>query len=353
MPYQINNSQTAEQNFVGLINTGTQLTFTGAEFTRGTPSVYTPESPDTSNTEITLTAVSGSGFTGTKTIRYRRLELGHTKTAAATEFSVLAEDDRASMKQKIATEHNLILSEFDLVGTIPAPGDDDSECTIEAVTNSIIYFGTYSVTLLAASAPPVLDENTFQLRDRTSTVTYASVYLADVPTATIMGNNGNTSLEEWSTAQNPSIINGAPDRSIVSFTDLGTAGAFFATRQPATEGPRYWEVVITKMSTQLGKFAIGTWGHPFADFNENLYVGGGSSIGGSATYYETNGSIVNNNGFITSGPALQEGDIVGIIASNPSLPNAARFYVNGVFAGAADITAASVTPMVSQKEVET
>ena len=350
MPYQINRNLSAEQNLIGLINASADYSFTGSEFTRGAPQVYTPESPDTSNTQITLTAVQGSGFKGTKTVRYRRLALGNTVTAATRTFEVSSSDNQASVEQMIAEVHNLVLGQFYLSGSIPLPGDPDTNCTIEAYADSPLYFGTCPITLTSSAVVPPPEMNTFQLRTRTSTITYANVYLADVPSALIMGNDANTSLEEWSTAFDPNVINGSPDRSLVSLTGLGTAASFFAERQPAVEGARYWEVIINNVSAGLGEFAIGTWGHPFNDANESLYVNGGADIGGAATYYESDGEIRNNNGLIMTGPALVEGDIVGIVVSDPSLPNAARFYVNGVFIGAADVTAMKVMPMVSQKD---
>lgn len=352
MGHPIDRSKTAFQNFVDLINTVTNYELTGTEFTNGEPTEYIPEEPDTSNTQITLTAVPSSGFTGTTTVRYSRLALGQTKIGASTTFALTGNPSRSAVEQLIAQAHNLVLDEFSLSGSIPLPGDPDSNCTIEAASGSLLYFGTCPITLTSEAVIPA-EQNVFQLRTRTVNIQYASAYLADVPTATIMGNDGNMATEEWSTSFNPSIVLGNPDRSIVSTSDLGTAADFFTTRQPSIEGPCYWEILVVNLVPTLGKFAIGLYGHPFNDFNENLYVGGAPDIGGSATYYESDGGIINNNSFVTSGPALVEGDVVGIVVSNPASPNAARFYVNGAFIGAADVGASPVTPIVSQKQIET
>jgi hypothetical protein len=349
MPHQIDKTKTAEQNLIDLINTASEYTFTGEEFTHGTPEEYIPESPDVSNTQILLTAVPGSGVTGTKVITYRRLEIGRTVIAAPRTFEVTSSDNQASVEELIAEAHNLVIGQFYLSGSIPEPGDPDTSCTLQAYSDSLLYFGTCPITLTSEEVAPPAEQNVFQLRTRTPNIQYASVYLADVPTATVIGNDANTATEEWSTAFNPNITT---DESTVSLSGLGTAADFFTTRQPSVEGPRYWEILIVNVAPELGTFAIGLYGHPFNDFNENLYVGGAPDIGGSATYYESTGFIVNNNSTITSGPVLAEGDVVGIVVSNPAVPNAARFYVNGVFIGTADVTASSVTPIASQKQIE-
>jgi hypothetical protein len=353
MGHRIDRTKTALQNFVDLINTVTMYQLTGTEFTYSEPTEYTPEEPDTSNTQILLTATSESGFTGTKAVQYKRLGLGQTKIGSSFTFTVEEGDDRDSVEEKIAIAHNLVLGEFSLVGSIPSPGDTNDSCTLEAASNSLLYFGTCDITLISEEVMPPAEQNVFQLRTRTPNIQYASAYLADVPTATIIGNDGNTATEEWSTSFNSSVTVGNPDSSTVSLSGPGTAADFFTTRQPSTEGPRYWEILIVNIAPELGTFAIGLYGHPFNDFNENLYVGGAPDIGGSATYYESNGVIINNNSFDALGPELVEGDVVGIVVSNPASPNAARFYVNGVFAGAADVTASPVTPIVSQKQIET
>jgi hypothetical protein len=349
--HQINRTKTAKQNMVDLINTEANYVFSGNEFTFSSPQAYSQES-EISNTQVTLTSVPEYGFIGTKTIKYRRLELGHTFIGATTTFHVTASDNQASIEHRIAAEHNLVFGEFYLSGSIPSEGDQDTVCTLQAYGDSLLYFGTLLVTLSAGGPPPTVYKNIFQLRARTPTITYASVYVSDVPTATILGHDGNYATEEWGTSFNPAIMNGVPDRSVVSLAGLGTASGFFSTRQPAVEGSRYWEVAVLEVSPELNKFAIGMWSYLSSDFNENMYVGGGASAGGSATYYQSDGKLINNNGLIATGPALAEGDIVGIIASNPSFPNAARFYINGIFIGSADITGMPVTPIVSQMEAE-
>lgn len=147
MPQQINRAKTARENLIDLINTGSTYTFAGTEFTEGAPAAYVPTEPDTSNTEVILTAVEGSGFVGTKSIKYRRLALGATRPGARVNYEIDGEDDLASLKEAIAQEHNLVSSDFDLTGDLPAQGDPAEEFTLTAVAGSVLYTGSTVVNV--------------------------------------------------------------------------------------------------------------------------------------------------------------------------------------------------------------
>lgn len=147
MAQQINRALTAIQNMVALINTGSTYTFTGSEFTFGNPANYVPVAPDTSNTEVILTAVEGSGFVGTKSVKYRRLALGATRPGARVNYTIDADDTLVTLKEAIAQEHNLVAAEFDLTGDLPAQGEPVAVFTLTAKANSLLYTGSTTVNV--------------------------------------------------------------------------------------------------------------------------------------------------------------------------------------------------------------
>lgn len=147
MTFQVDRTKTAVANALGLINSGSTYVFTGTEFTMGTPAANTPTDPEEdTNTALTLTAVEDSGFTGTKDVRYRRLALGATRPGARQNYVVTTGDDLAALKEEIATEHNLVLDQFDLTGTLPVNDAAPAETfTLTAIANSLVYTGTHTV----------------------------------------------------------------------------------------------------------------------------------------------------------------------------------------------------------------
>lgn len=148
MGQQIDRTKTAEQNMLALINTGSTFQFTGTEFTYGLPSSQTPADPqENTNSQVTLTAVAGSGFTGTQTVRYRRLALGATRPGALTSYTITGSDDINTLKAAIALEHNLVPDQFSLTGTLPTTSGEQQTFTLTAIANSLLYTGSTTVTV--------------------------------------------------------------------------------------------------------------------------------------------------------------------------------------------------------------
>lgn len=316
MPYQIDRAKTARQNLIDLINTVTTYTFTGTEFTNGDPSVYTPESPDTSNTQITLTAASESGFTGTKNIKYRRLELGHTKTGASATFTVEDGDDRSSLETKIAIEHNLVIGQFSLVGTIPAYGEPDSSCTIEAVNNSLLYFGSYEVTLTESLSPPVPSNYSVRMRTLLQDMIHASAYTAAV--ADVTGRGG--SIDAASIG--PGMVLSETDTVVTS--SGSTCSCTGTTNSLVPNGiVCEWEVISSGGSQMSVGFLSGSGSYSNSDFR----AGDDNFPGPFGTWYDSDGQGVGAGQGGLSLPTYTEGDIIGIVNRSGV---GTLFFKNGV-----------------------
>lgn len=145
---QIDRLKTADANILALILTASSYAFTGSEFTVGPASSQTPVDPmETTNSQITLTAVDGSGFTGTKTLRYARLALGATRPGAKVAYQIGGSDTNATLKTAIAVEHNLVESDFDIAGTLPLQGAAAQVFAVTAIAASKLYTGTFNVSV--------------------------------------------------------------------------------------------------------------------------------------------------------------------------------------------------------------
>lgn len=146
--FQINRALSATQNLLGLVNNNSTYAFTGTEFTIGVPSAQTPADPEeNTNSQVTLTAVVGSGFIGTKTSRYRRLAIGATRPGALVNYTIGAGDTQADLKEMIAVEHNLVSSDFTITGTMPTVDQQTEVFAVTAINDSLLYTGTINVNV--------------------------------------------------------------------------------------------------------------------------------------------------------------------------------------------------------------
>jgi hypothetical protein len=305
MPHQIDRAKTARQNLIDLINTVTTYTFDGTEFTNGDPSDYTPESPDTSNTQITLTAVSESGFTGTKSIKYRRLELGHTKTGAETTFTVEDGDDRDSLEAKIAIEHNLVLGEFSLSGTIPGDGDPDSSCTLEATNNSLLYYGSFPVTLTENVSTPEPAGYFVRMNTELVDMVYASNYVAAL--AAVTGRGGAIDPASVGPGVTLSELDMAAESSGLAASCTGTTNSLVPNGVVCE-----WEIVGAGTARMSVGFLSGSGSYD----NSAFRAGDDNFPGPFGTWYDSDGQVVAAGQSSLTAPTYTVGDVIGVINSS-------------------------------------
>lgn len=143
MSHQVDCHKTAVQNMTALINTGSTVVFKDGDLIFGEPYTAFPE-PNESELDYNTKLMVGSPRThmGFKIVSYRRLELGSAYLGAVTTFKMHPGETMLDLKKKIATEHNLVLGEFDLVDR-PADIHPSVLHTLvyEAKNNSLIYTG--------------------------------------------------------------------------------------------------------------------------------------------------------------------------------------------------------------------
>ena len=147
MPFQIDRTKSGYQNLIDLVNTGSTHVFTGGEFFEISSQNVQPytEEPGVVNTQVELIAATDSGFTGSKFIRYNRLEPGNTRFGASLNFEITPEDDEASLKEKVCVEHNLIFNEVSINGQIPE--------VVGATTQMSVFFPEFSLVYITGSLP--------------------------------------------------------------------------------------------------------------------------------------------------------------------------------------------------------
>lgn len=148
--YQIDNTKTAAQNLIGLINSGSTVVFTGTEFTVSPPTPFVPTEPgEVTNTQITLEATEGSGYMGTQSPRYVRLTVGDTRPGAFSTWVVDSAKTREELIDDILENHKLVESEIEftgLEGGMPPAGETDT-LTATAKAGSYLYIGSFDFTV--------------------------------------------------------------------------------------------------------------------------------------------------------------------------------------------------------------
>jgi hypothetical protein len=134
--------QVVEDN-VGLVLAATQVT-------AGLPSVF---AGDPQNTQVTLTAVEGQGFTGSKLVKYVRLGMDSGKAVPVTTLQVLAADNQAAVQTKVAVALGLL--ESDLAFSAYTAAVDDATpgtITVAPAANSLLYVGASKVVEITVPA---------------------------------------------------------------------------------------------------------------------------------------------------------------------------------------------------------
>lgn len=153
---QINPAHSAAQNILDIVNSGnTGQTITTPQVTMGAPSVKT-NTGDGRNTNITLTAVAGQGFTGTVAVAYTRRGLNDSVASPVDSITVASGTDAATIVSSLASQLGLVASELHLEDPA-APGvalsgaQTGHQATLNLVSNtgSLLYLdgSTQAITM--------------------------------------------------------------------------------------------------------------------------------------------------------------------------------------------------------------
>lgn len=110
---QIDKTKSALDNLLAIVNSGNSLSITNAQVTAGAPSVKT-DTGDGRNTNVTLTAVAGQGFTGSVTVAYTRRGLNDSVASPVDSLTTATGTDAASIVSTLANQLGLVATELHL-----------------------------------------------------------------------------------------------------------------------------------------------------------------------------------------------------------------------------------------------
>ena len=144
------------ENILALLNADNGQALTLEQVGLTSPSVYVDGAGvNPRNTEITVSALSGSGFSGSQTLRYTRVDLA-SKAVEAVEVQLTAESTLETIKAQLVADlgvrdDEVALSDIEM----PAFEAGQAVIALQAVEGSYGYIGSVSVTLKEFVPAPV------------------------------------------------------------------------------------------------------------------------------------------------------------------------------------------------------
>jgi hypothetical protein len=156
-----NFTEASEQIVIDLINNDNSSALTEALITFGLPTTTTGTSP-ARNTQVTITAVAGSGYTGSVTVQYNRVDLSTLptiNTSAQTVFSLGDAVNISDLIDEINTAFGINLSNAntqnpDFVdGPLPTftggIANEEHPFNVVADENSLVWINQMTLTVQA------------------------------------------------------------------------------------------------------------------------------------------------------------------------------------------------------------
>lgn len=167
---QINLAKTAVKNLMDLVNNDNGTALTEAEVTFGLPATWDDGNggaDNDRNTQVTLSAVEGGGYTDTVDIRYYRLDIDVIRGAVVLERQLTETSTLTTLRDAMATTVGLIEDQVTITDDAGVPLDalpsiaegETATVYLTALSDSYTYIGTCAVTLHPYIAEtPVGDE---------------------------------------------------------------------------------------------------------------------------------------------------------------------------------------------------
>lgn len=109
------------------------------------------------NTEVTITAVAGSGFTGERTLFYDRLDLGTNMVASELYSETAFEIDDILDRYRILTDVAITLDDVTVSDFSGMQFGDALTIAVTAKANSLAWVGEKEISLVLG-LPPNVDE---------------------------------------------------------------------------------------------------------------------------------------------------------------------------------------------------
>lgn len=138
-------TKASNQQVFDLINAENSTTFNSSQITLGTPTVNGDVSKN-KNTALIVTALGGSGYTGSMSVYYNRLDIGDFALRLTPEISLDLVTTKAQMVSVFNTYYGCNIVDTEIVDVLtPTPTVDGIPYTITAASSNLVYYG--SITL--------------------------------------------------------------------------------------------------------------------------------------------------------------------------------------------------------------
>lgn len=143
----LDTAKTPTQNFYDAINKIYPWGFSSTVLSTANFGVYSAEGSP-ANTTITLNALGGSGFSGSVTVHYRRLDIMAQVTPLPTSVTILEADTDSQIKAKVSSAYHLINTAIQITSIVRPTAQASGSCNIKAAGNATTYTGTtYPIVL--------------------------------------------------------------------------------------------------------------------------------------------------------------------------------------------------------------
>jgi hypothetical protein len=152
-------TQSDQQILVAQINNDNSTSLTPALLTFGLPTANTGTNP-ARNTSLTITAATGSGYTGSVTLQYNRVDLSTLPTINTGAVTVFSLGDAAKVSDLVpeinaAFAINLTASDFvdASLPTFTGQPNEEHPFNVVANANSIVWINQVTFTVQANDIP--------------------------------------------------------------------------------------------------------------------------------------------------------------------------------------------------------
>lgn len=156
MAFQLDFTKAPDQVLLDQINHDNTSTLTLAQISYGIPTVATGTNPNP-DTEITVSAQAGSGYSGNVIVGYNRVQLSTIPGARATVFPIGAAANISDIVPAVNTAYQINLTSADYTdGPLPVftgTPNEEHAFQIAATADSVVYEGVMSLTVQANDIP--------------------------------------------------------------------------------------------------------------------------------------------------------------------------------------------------------
>lgn len=154
---RIDSSKSTAENMLALVNAEAKFRYQPGAFTMGDPGAITPGPGNgMNNTQLLLSGLEAGGTTGSAIVRYTRQTVAENRPSAGNVVYSTNADTQASIHERIAEKHRLVLEELVFTDPFePPPGSFEANYTVAAKANSKLYApGSMTIKVINNDALP-------------------------------------------------------------------------------------------------------------------------------------------------------------------------------------------------------